>query len=207
MPAAEYETRTDSVLAWKKNQKLGRFDPNAPSIEQQKILASEREVEERGKLRNCVIVCSRTRTFVATHTSKSKRRRKSKCCGRCKRCSCYPLRAVCRAPNHGASSVSQNGQPHIIKIGDPSKGFDVSHPAIYYKRGNMSEWVNVGRYVAGFCSCLPSGHIRSGELHGEFRRAHQDCDMAFSAPRHSSDRHRNIQSSNWEPASLSQSLP
>ena len=50
MPAAEYESRTDSVLAWKKAQKLGRFNPNAPTIEQQKILASEREVEERGKL-------------------------------------------------------------------------------------------------------------------------------------------------------------
>jgi len=49
MPAAEYETRTDSVLAWKKAQRLGRFDPDAPSIEQQKILASEREIEERGK--------------------------------------------------------------------------------------------------------------------------------------------------------------
>lgn len=49
MPADEYETRTDSVLAWKKAQKLGRFDPDAPSIEQQKILASEREIEERGK--------------------------------------------------------------------------------------------------------------------------------------------------------------
>jgi tubulin-folding cofactor B len=49
MPTTEYETRTDSVLAWKKAQKLGRFDPNAPSIEQQKILASEREVEDRGK--------------------------------------------------------------------------------------------------------------------------------------------------------------
>lgn len=50
MPSAEYETRTDSVLAWKKAQKLGRFNPDAPSIEQQKILASEREIEERGKL-------------------------------------------------------------------------------------------------------------------------------------------------------------
>ncbi|KAF2633523.1 hypothetical protein BU25DRAFT_380985 [Macroventuria anomochaeta] len=48
MPSAEYETRTDSVLAWKKAQKLGRFDPNAPSIEQQKIIASQREIEERG---------------------------------------------------------------------------------------------------------------------------------------------------------------
>lgn len=64
MPAAEYETRTDSVLAWKKNQKLGRFDPNAPSIEQQKIRASEREVEERGKF-NAVCLRLRTRTVVA----------------------------------------------------------------------------------------------------------------------------------------------
>ena len=59
MPAAEYETRTDSVLAWKKSQKLGRFDPDAPSIEQQKILASEREIEERGK----------QRIFLQIHTS------------------------------------------------------------------------------------------------------------------------------------------
>jgi hypothetical protein len=48
MPSTEYETRTDSVLAWKKSQKLGRFDPNAPDLEEQKIKASEREVEERG---------------------------------------------------------------------------------------------------------------------------------------------------------------
>jgi len=51
MPSTEYESRTDSVLAWKKAQKLGRFDPNALTIEQQKIRASEREVEERGKPR------------------------------------------------------------------------------------------------------------------------------------------------------------
>jgi tubulin-specific chaperone B len=37
----------DSVLAWKKAQKLGRFDPQAPSIEQQKVDASYREVEQR----------------------------------------------------------------------------------------------------------------------------------------------------------------
>ncbi|EMC96195.1 hypothetical protein BAUCODRAFT_147838 [Baudoinia panamericana UAMH 10762] len=47
MPPAEYESRTDSVLAWKKAQKLGRFDPNAPSIEQQKRDATYREVEQR----------------------------------------------------------------------------------------------------------------------------------------------------------------
>lgn len=50
MPASDYESRTDSVLAWKKNQKLGRFDPNAPDLEQQKIFAIDREIEERGKL-------------------------------------------------------------------------------------------------------------------------------------------------------------
>jgi hypothetical protein len=49
MPTTEYESRTDSVLAWKKAQKLGRFDPNAGSIEEQKIRAFEREIEERGK--------------------------------------------------------------------------------------------------------------------------------------------------------------
>ncbi|KAF2878430.1 CAP Gly-rich domain-containing protein [Massariosphaeria phaeospora] len=48
MPSAEYETRSDSVLAWKKSQKLGRFDPNVPSMEEQKVRASEREVQERG---------------------------------------------------------------------------------------------------------------------------------------------------------------
>ena len=50
MPPTEYETRTDSVLAWKKTQKLGRFDPNAPSVEEQKIRAIEREIDERGLL-------------------------------------------------------------------------------------------------------------------------------------------------------------
>lgn len=48
MPESEYETRKDSVLAWKKAQKLGRFDPNAPEIEQQKIRHLEREISERG---------------------------------------------------------------------------------------------------------------------------------------------------------------
>ncbi|KAF2002510.1 hypothetical protein P154DRAFT_140203 [Amniculicola lignicola CBS 123094] len=52
MPATEYETRSDSVLAWKKAQKLGRFDPNAPSVEEQKIQALEREIEERGLIVN-----------------------------------------------------------------------------------------------------------------------------------------------------------
>jgi hypothetical protein len=65
MPTAEYEHRTDSVLAWKRNQKLGRFDPDAPSIEQQKIRASEREVEERGKHTSFSVHQSVGRTVVA----------------------------------------------------------------------------------------------------------------------------------------------
>lgn len=48
MTTEDYESRTDSVLAWKKAQKLGRFDPNAPEIEQAKIDASFQEVESRG---------------------------------------------------------------------------------------------------------------------------------------------------------------
>ena len=48
MPGSEYEARKDSVLAWKKAQKLGRFDPNAPDLEQQKVRHLEREIEERG---------------------------------------------------------------------------------------------------------------------------------------------------------------
>lgn len=47
MSSADYESRSDSVLAWKKARQLGRFDPEAPSIEQQKVNASYREVEER----------------------------------------------------------------------------------------------------------------------------------------------------------------
>lgn len=48
MPEEEYEKKADSVLAWKKAQKLGRFDPNAPSHEQAKIAAFAQEIETRG---------------------------------------------------------------------------------------------------------------------------------------------------------------
>jgi tubulin-specific chaperone B len=47
MPESEYEKKTDSVLAWKKAQKLGRFDPNAPSLEQAKITAFQAEIDSR----------------------------------------------------------------------------------------------------------------------------------------------------------------
>lgn len=48
LPEEEYEKKTDSVLAWKKAEKLGRFDPNAPSHEQAKIAAITQEIEARG---------------------------------------------------------------------------------------------------------------------------------------------------------------
>ncbi|KAI6354468.1 hypothetical protein MCOR25_008583 [Pyricularia grisea] len=48
MPEEEYAQKTDSVLAWKKAQKLGRFDPNAPAMLEAKVAAFAREVEERG---------------------------------------------------------------------------------------------------------------------------------------------------------------
>lgn len=48
MPEEEYEKKADSVLAWKKNQKLGRFDPNAPSHEEAKLAALEQEIQQRG---------------------------------------------------------------------------------------------------------------------------------------------------------------
>ncbi|KEY66448.1 hypothetical protein S7711_06188 [Stachybotrys chartarum IBT 7711] len=48
MPEDEYEKKTDSVLAWKKTAKLGRFDPDAPSHEQARVAALEEEVRQRG---------------------------------------------------------------------------------------------------------------------------------------------------------------
>jgi tubulin-specific chaperone B len=51
MPESQYEQLTDSVLAWKKRQKLGRFDPSSKSPEE---LAAERrgkdqkDVESKG---------------------------------------------------------------------------------------------------------------------------------------------------------------
>lgn len=43
MLETEYEQLNDSVLAWKKRQKLGRFDPHAKSAEE---MASERRVKD-----------------------------------------------------------------------------------------------------------------------------------------------------------------
>lgn len=48
MPEEEYEKKSDSVLAWKKAQKLGRFDPNAPNHDKARLEATEQEVRQRG---------------------------------------------------------------------------------------------------------------------------------------------------------------
>jgi tubulin-folding cofactor B len=48
MPPSEYEQKTDSVLAWKKANKLGRFDPDAPTLEQAKLQALETEIKNKG---------------------------------------------------------------------------------------------------------------------------------------------------------------
>ncbi|KAI0479274.1 CAP-Gly domain-containing protein [Xylariaceae sp. FL0804] len=48
MPADEYAKKTDSVLAWKKNEKLGRFNPDAPSLEKAKLDAIQHEIDSRG---------------------------------------------------------------------------------------------------------------------------------------------------------------
>ncbi|KAI0806493.1 CAP Gly-rich domain-containing protein [Xylaria sp. FL0064] len=48
MPVEEYERKSDSVLAWKKAEKLGRFNPDAPSLEKAKVDANKHEIESRG---------------------------------------------------------------------------------------------------------------------------------------------------------------
>ncbi|KAJ6072505.1 hypothetical protein N7467_010590 [Penicillium canescens] len=51
LPTETYEARSDSVLAWKKNKKLGRFDPNALSPEEALRHQAEKdqaEVNTRG---------------------------------------------------------------------------------------------------------------------------------------------------------------
>ena len=47
MPESQYEQLSDSVLAWKKKQKLGRFDPAARSTAE---VAEERRVKDEGEI-------------------------------------------------------------------------------------------------------------------------------------------------------------
>lgn len=46
LPDSKYESLSNSVLAWKKNQKLGRFDPNAQSPEELRRNQAEKDVAE-----------------------------------------------------------------------------------------------------------------------------------------------------------------
>jgi tubulin-folding cofactor B len=54
LPSETYESLPNSVLAWKKNQKLGRFDPNALSPEEalrKQVEKDQSEVSTKGMLR------------------------------------------------------------------------------------------------------------------------------------------------------------
>jgi tubulin-folding cofactor B len=48
MPETQYEQLSDTVLAWKKKQKLGRFDPNTKSA---KEMAEERRSKDEDEIR------------------------------------------------------------------------------------------------------------------------------------------------------------
>ncbi|OJD20007.1 hypothetical protein AJ78_00023 [Emergomyces pasteurianus Ep9510] len=51
LPSSTYETLPNSVLAWKKNQKLGRFDPTVLSPEEmlkQQVEKDQQEIKRRG---------------------------------------------------------------------------------------------------------------------------------------------------------------
>ena len=52
LPDSKYESLSNSVLAWKKNQKLGRFDPTALSPEELRSKQAEKdaaEIKNRGR--------------------------------------------------------------------------------------------------------------------------------------------------------------
>ncbi|KAF3085628.1 hypothetical protein TWF569_008359 [Orbilia oligospora] len=48
MPEEDYAKLSDSVLAWKKRNQLGRFDPNQATTAEQKQAEDEKETEEKG---------------------------------------------------------------------------------------------------------------------------------------------------------------
>ena len=48
MPKEQYETLPDTVLAYKKSHKIGRFDPHAPEIQDRKLREMWKGVEEKG---------------------------------------------------------------------------------------------------------------------------------------------------------------
>ncbi len=59
MPEQQYEQLSDSVLAWKKKQKLGRFDPNAKSPAE---MMEERRTKDESQISSkCIVVGKRCR--------------------------------------------------------------------------------------------------------------------------------------------------
>ena len=46
LPTETYESLPNSVLAWKRNQKLGRFDPNASTPEESMRRQAEQDAKE-----------------------------------------------------------------------------------------------------------------------------------------------------------------
>ena len=49
MPETKYEALPDTVLAYKKDHKIGRFDPTAPDIQERKLKEMWNEVDERSE--------------------------------------------------------------------------------------------------------------------------------------------------------------
>ena len=52
MPSAQYEQLSDSVLAWKRRQKIGRFDPNTKP---QSEIVAERRAKDEAEIRRKII--------------------------------------------------------------------------------------------------------------------------------------------------------
>ena len=72
MPETQYEQLSDSVLAWKKKQKLGRFDPNAKSPEEmieERRTKDEKEIKRKGVEvgMRCRVGCDDTRRGVVRY--------------------------------------------------------------------------------------------------------------------------------------------
>lgn len=57
MPTEVYSARPSTVLAYKKAHQVGRFDPAAPEILEQKVAQMWKEVEERGSLDFHAVIC------------------------------------------------------------------------------------------------------------------------------------------------------
>ena len=49
MPISTYEQLPDTVLDFKKKNKVGRFDPTAPERQEQKVKDMWEEVQNKGK--------------------------------------------------------------------------------------------------------------------------------------------------------------